>query len=549
MSLRTYTLLLWMLAVPCMAQSSGDKPALSAANNNSQESADRSFLEGTVDPASGEFVARQPLHIVAVRHAGAAQVEKVLAKLFPNVDAVVHNSDIYFRGDAATAEGIQQFIKQLDTPAAAETPSQTEKPTRAAPMLTEVYVIEGVDRARLTDIVQPYLRTSGSRAKFDGDKLIVMASADAMKDIKSIIGSIHQLSQSSSEVQAGFELAPTQRQNGPVGGGGSQKGSETPALDLIHGEIAALTREVDNLEHANGAEQERSELADKLRAAVRRQFDLRQRLQRAEASLIQKQLSIIHGRLQQREQLRDKIIERRVSQLLADPSIALASEQTRIAASVRQAAVPDNVASKRGTANGSLAQRLVQVEVELQQKRQALARIRPLVKKQMVTQTELQKAENELQSARNMNALLQAEFEAQGRTLETRYEAARRKTDIATEAWESVKFRFSVGNATQEAVAESRLRVEDLRAEIDQVKTQLDLWHEAHDLIQKNRPTKPADNETAADESVPAPATEDATSSEITAPVEEGSEDATVESSDSGIAEPAADEALKATEY
>ena len=184
--------------------------------------------------------------------------------------------------------------------------TKTPKPTTQL----QIYILKHARAEQLAPLLQPFFPSAKLTANPSNNSLIIAATQEQFDTLEDLI---KRLDTPASPQQPHTESVDT-------------KSIETTRNDYNtkQKEAASLARSLATETDEKAAKQFRARLT----RLVTEAFDLRQKLQRAELALLKQRIQLVESRLQQRETLRNEIIQRRVEALLADDTTSHSTSQT-----------------------------------------------------------------------------------------------------------------------------------------------------------------------------------------------------------------------------
>lgn len=254
-------------AVPTVVALPEDElpPAGSAAN-----------AEVKLYPSLAKPPAESALRVIALRHCDAREVAQVVRQLYDedglSTAVEERTNSIILRGEPARLDEVSALLERLDSSA---TPSAGAAQVRR-------YVESGRTAAQPAQTLREAVPTPGVELH----KMFVPL------------------------------VAPGQYGYVPVEEATSAQVGAIRNMYHERDRQAQRLAEQYRRDAATAADEARDEMRGRLREAVREAFAARQELQRGELDALRERLSRIERQLQMREQLRDKIVERRVDELL-----------------------------------------------------------------------------------------------------------------------------------------------------------------------------------------------------------------------------------------
>ncbi|MHB8902666.1 MAG: secretin N-terminal domain-containing protein, partial [Thermoguttaceae bacterium] len=226
-----------------------------------------------------------------LEHAGLSQVIGALAAATPRVRAQVDDQrrSLIVVGPKDDLAVARDLIEALDQPAA---PDQRQ---------IKIFNLVHARAEQMAAILQqlfPEITMSGDQRT---NSLIAQGEQPRLEAAEAVIQKLDE--------------TPSQNQESLL-----DEASRRRILETMPAEFASKESEARSVAESLAAEQDTAaakELRMRLERLVTEAFDLRQKLQRAEAGLLRERIAVVETRLQQREVLRKEIIQRRVQALLS----------------------------------------------------------------------------------------------------------------------------------------------------------------------------------------------------------------------------------------
>jgi len=303
--------------------------AQDAAIDVTFESAENSGVSDDTDSSE-----QQSLQVYSLNYADASSVEQFVSKLYPTATLAADSSSntLYCRADEETLKEIEALAMRADDRAekqeiervAAEEQRQKEL---AAQRKGDA---EYTDSAVKTAFRMLNLRM-GDEQDENGMRLLkeLVRRKVELKALQQRVGlrdpRLLQKQSELKEFQRIMDELSSELDILNVGRTSKIYSPEVIRLDKTYRQreqesatLASELREHRTVDSTLENNARRTELKQQLESTVIQAFDTRQELQQAEASALREQLERIESRIQRREELRDKIIVRRVKELLEE---------------------------------------------------------------------------------------------------------------------------------------------------------------------------------------------------------------------------------------
>jgi len=254
--------------------------------------------------------------------------------------------------------------------------------------------------------------------------------------------------------------------------------------------------------HRDAKDDERKRLRDQIAELTTQQFDLRHQMRKVEIERIKKHLRDVEAKVDKRENLKEEIIEKRITELL-DEDAELRWQPLPIGAplSPLQSLTPISVAPPRtapatsaaGTEYPSLVggPAVAEAKTRLEIAERKLDRIRPLAEQHVVGQDELSKAQDEVELAKL--AFERASMEYAGRRKLLEVGVRRAELDLERMLAELEEF-HDVNQKTPGAIPATKIRqataaVEEKKLALETAETLLELHLLGADKTSAGDPT------------------------------------------------------------
>ena len=300
-----------LLTRPAIAQDENPALADTPALAEPAEVPDRAQNQDT-EPAF-----RSPLRSETLKYADAPSAAQALSKLFSlaYVASDESSNTVFFRADDAMLNEIHRFFGELETIASNRHEQKVNEVREDVLMLhmsslqkqieEKMAALSGLHNQlgpghpslkRLQEEVnelQTLLATAEYRVRNYHDRAITPDTNRELQRERNLNSRIHLLPWMPS---ANFA-------------------KEFQRLEDLSRDLAADLRQ-------RGADSDEADgLEMNLRKTVEQAFDARQKIQSTHAEALRKQLEAIESRIQRREELREKIIERRIDELVSEPEL------------------------------------------------------------------------------------------------------------------------------------------------------------------------------------------------------------------------------------
>ncbi len=289
--------------------------ALVKLSNRSRRRETAPQLEPNLAPAAEADQHGSQVIAFHLKHARATELAPLLEALIPSgaLTADHEANSLVAHGAENELNNLKVLLEKLDVP-----PASTATPPGFNPGQIKVFHLVNAEARQVTEILAQLLERAIPQCVLVPDprtnSLIARGPDDQMQIIEAILLKLDETPDN-----------PPTPPSGEV--------SRRENLDATRNEFASKESEARTVAQSIVAEQNTAaakELRTRLQRLVSESFDLRQRLQRAEAGLLRERIAIVETRLQQREILRKEIIEQRVEELLAGDENWTSPEGTTI---------------------------------------------------------------------------------------------------------------------------------------------------------------------------------------------------------------------------
>ncbi len=244
--------------------------------------------------------------VFALKHASATELVPLLQALIPSgaLTADQQANSLVAHGAENELNNLKALLEKLDVPTASPR-QQTIPPTPIDGQQIKIFSLKNTEAQQMNEILRQCLRDVIPDVVLVPDlrtnSLITHGREDQLRILESLL---MKLDETPSKPPAPPSGEASRREN----------------LDATRNEFASKESEVRSVAQSIAAKKDAAaakELRMRLERLVTEAFDLRQKLQRAEASLLKERIAIIDARLRQREVLRKEIIQQRLEVLLA----------------------------------------------------------------------------------------------------------------------------------------------------------------------------------------------------------------------------------------
>ncbi|MBL8817224.1 MAG: hypothetical protein JNL58_14450 [Planctomyces sp.] len=284
-------------------------------------------MSGSDETTSGETAetSLHPINVLYLKHAKAEEVVQKLQQLFPvqGVPIVVDDrtNSLLVRGDKERIRQIEQVIEVLDlenSPMADQSGAVPAENAEAVsqPSTLKVFALQHIAAAEAQRIIVELFGSEVVTISADAqtNSLLVRGDSNAIEEIEATLLKLDE-SPARSQVSLGRKTPESQITISDTPNGTTAEfrrrlmDLEKPVLELA--EQARVTEKSMGKDHPQSLKQ-RSEL----RSLVQQTFAARQQIQRAELVEFTRRLERMQQSIDARDQIAEKIVDRRIEELL-----------------------------------------------------------------------------------------------------------------------------------------------------------------------------------------------------------------------------------------